>query len=1238
MAEPDISSSETLTELQQLRLLYFFCFYHAAPFNVKTLVHSLIPPGALSYLLSTYDILRPWLMALRVREGPVNDISTIVQLYEEIVKTGFFINPPPFESYSQTLVARITTLGRPKLQVQQEAQSEVYQRASTNTQQQVSNVSHGNFKPNSSVNTEPNTSILSNSKYAGIKPFDFQSSSQNPGLVCEQKTFYQHQFRPFSNLPSNKSSPVKHVSPNVKNNSKKTASSVNSNHSSIPSSITKSNISSLDVYGSEKLISSGSQQPGHGMVQTTSDKVNASASLYDRSPSKKDITSSRNTSSYNLGSMRNPSTLKNAAHANPFEGLRFQGSSAVLKEGLNSTVKKTFFDNLNSEKVCPSVSPFLTPDNIASSILYSTASFSRSKPDRPRLNLSLELKLMQNELNKGQLKKQFKGDLRNLADWNNLSLVSSKFPSLPITNLRPDGSFLKHRRFNEEIAYNRQTLEKAIKQLDLSPDKVIQLREQNGVAVNGRVCYPTRNKHSEISAQSSSSLGVTKSLASEVYSSSTVDTISKLNTDKDNYLIKSKKEPIQQKSVSSETTLVKPSSTSSYIDTTNNVLKTNSSFKSSGLTSGPRNEKELLPEGIPTSHNNSETQAQTADVSNIAASADGIYNSDQEKPPEKLDVTKRAFGREIENSNEKELLTSTFLSPSAESQVCLAEIKTIRPGLVPKKQFSVDQNNVISDNTDCSLPKPSNSKLSSISSDGDASSNRMAVPDKSPFVHAAPNSKALTKDSFSTHISVSSLLHSDNEISPIDSTRKDYFTSKDSNLQTLKEDASSTKQAKDSGTNDFDKLISGNDVSKNNSGEEQSRSALKPLISGKLSSCESINLTKDISTVKRKEYFGIESTSSKQPFHDTGSIKIPAKRSFDTIDKDFRSSNIPFADKIKEDGGDKNVISSIHITTELPKSMPVEVPTNAGAQSDQSNVVDSESLNLRENISTSVADVSLSQAGNEAVLSKKACKPLVLIDPFEEKVLKAFNMLSKGYAEYRCQWEGCLANLHSLENFIKHVLLLHHPKSCSVVKCLWASCDMVLPSEEFEMHLRGHLNNIRLNCEVSNCKKCFSNYEDMFKHLQHSHLPFKFTPESFIKIRNGNVKEEARRTRNAYTQKSGEVECFMETCTPIAKPAPANWYPVPPPGFNSSLLSRLTQSNQSKDKIIAALAKRNVYKSFAGLYDSKGKNDNTGYDFDSNYARVGRHGSFILPVSKSVPTPSLLIEGSIVQRKNIKIE
>nr|5IKJ_B Chain B, Cryptic loci regulator protein 1 [Schizosaccharomyces pombe 972h-] len=88
----------------------------------------------------------------------------------------------------------------------------------------------------------------------------------------------------------------------------------------------------------------------------------------------------------------------------------------------------------------------------------------------------------------------------------------------------------------------------------------------------------------------------------------------------------------------------------------------------------------------------------------------------------------------------------------------------------------------------------------------------------------------------------------------------------------------------------------------------------------------------------------------------------------------------------------------------------------------------------------------------------------------------------------------------------------------------------------------------------------------------------------------------------------------------------------------SSLLSRLTQSNQSKDKIIAALAKRNVYKSFAGLYDSKGKNDNTGYDFDSNYARVGRHGSFILPVSKSVPTPSLLIEGSIVQRKNIKIE
>ncbi|WBW71393.1 SHREC complex intermodule linker subunit Clr1 [Schizosaccharomyces osmophilus] len=1133
--------------------------------ELKMQFNTSVPPGVLHYIFSGYKILRPWLMATRMK-GPINDISVINNMFQEVLKTGFFVNPPPVEIYSRQLLKFISVLAGNK----STASIEHYGYSSTFLSNPVANTavptsfgkpvktgnSSGNEVPfkspgNHELNTAsptylPQSSVNNQSSLLKQLPLEnrIANNPPYPTNIASTENQKSHRPGPFSSLPSDPLDAKIHATA--------------SNRFSVPSI---ANSQSVPLWPN---------RPHRVTNESVPPSFEHSNVRPNEPPSQ----------------VYPASTLSSKSSSKPHQPS--QEVSQNLPNGDSSTPKavEPSTSQFNFQKVYPDVSPYLTPDNIGSAILYSTNDFSKSEPDKPRLNLSLELKLMENKLEKGELGPNMKGDLRNLADWDAISLVSSQFPSLSPSSFRPDGSFLKHRRFNDEIMENKEIMEKAIKQLNLSPSDAERLRERNRVQVldDKKLCFSLSksypSNHNQLldrfdKLPGNRKPGTSKKVATKVPTPSA----EKLP----------ETEQTQENEVGEDVPLL---SLSNYRPNLLHNRKQNSNTKAARVKTHVESKK-----------SSNDFALENIDLSSIKASKETSNVAVDSYLAKNIDVAHVKHNVNSILPGDTEHLIEVIEKPINEQRDQETEqTETYRKEFTqkPNKELPGREDPIRTEDSSKQVDEYNNQKSHSL------------ISNKDDEVIKLTNSQIDVEAG--DRLQSSNLTNSEAE-----KTRNSYVP------QTIQITDSSDSE------NQFrDAVLSEVNVEQNSKSDGNIKKR----------SIESVDASSDptLLTIGIPENQGL--LNIKTLLNDDSAQQSSTSNSFnEEAGKSRETSDMLSIEK--EPSLDSSFINkSQHIDIEKDTLQPVntessevDLPTN-DFQS-----LGHELLNASSDVNNSASDLSMQLKATNINQDVPLMETPILLEGIEadkQKVYTSLKSLPQGFTEFKCKWTSCEANLHSLENLFTHIKKLH--TQCtdegSTLKCCWNQCFLSLGSGQMDAHIREHLEKIQHNCKVPGCKKGLSNYEEFQEHLMFSHLPYKFEPSALITTRKSRLQEGNRRTRNNQGDKSAVPGFFLNTSTPIIKPAPSNWYPVPPPGFSPSVFARLNQNNQSKERTVSSLAKRNVFHSFAGLRNDHMKTTGSDSTSDAQYARVGQIGQLFTAVSKSECLPSMIIEGIVVQRKN----
>ncbi|EPY53944.1 cryptic loci regulator Clr1 [Schizosaccharomyces cryophilus OY26] len=1165
--ENDLNCANALNEIQQRRLIYFFSCYHLLTMELKMLFNTSIPPGILSYIFSGYKIIRPWLMATRLK-GPINDFSVIIKVFQDVLDTGFFVNPPPIEIYSRQLLKFISVLAGNKSSPSSQhsanppassSNTPVNTPVPTPTEQLVkpsysigvnrppvysrnhgSNTGSSKHPPRSSYNTHPSLS----------KSFPSSSQNQIPNHLAYPANSSASEYRDhrypvsFSSAPpiANRNIPVP--------NTKPVASMTNG-----------------------RFTPSWNNQPNRRMNET----VHPSS----------EYTNVR--SNVPLTQVPPPSTLNSKPPSESEQASQIPQDSFDGDTTTPNVVEPSPC-HFNFQRIYPNISPYLTPDNIGASILYSTTDFSKSKPHNPRLNLSLELKLRENNLEKGELKQSMKGDLRNLADWDAISLVSSQFPSLPASNFRPDGSFLKHRRFNDEVMENKEILEKAIKQLNLSPLDAERLRERNRVQLldDKKVCTPSLkdypSKDNQLLARLDNANNEKLKVSNEVIPKAPATSVEDVSKTKD-----ARNKNLQESEVVEDVPLSilshkgkgrLPRDQKRRSGT--KPVHTLESMRNEESSNEPAFEKVDL-----SSIRNSEKTSDATIQSTLAKDVDDIH--ERQIASHVISDSTKSVSEITEIPNDKQKGQGTgdsqrvgiYEKDSTQNSIKeLSEREHLTQTKTSAEKVDIHNNqnpNLLPSYTDDELVNPTNSEVGIARKQDVSLTNGEGMELRNPYV--SPSSQMADS--------------SDSEEQFRDAVLSDARIERNNNS----DGKHSIENVEESSYPTLDHKIH-NDKEYLN---------IKALLNDESTSQSTRSDSFNEEALKSKDASGIYSLE-KEP-----------------------SENLSLVDTSHSVSEEKETLQPVNsISSEIDSSVSETHP------------IINEPLNKSKDLDDATSDLS-KQLNATKIIQDVPSKDMAIseaeIEANKHQVLSTVNSLPQGFAEYKCKWDGCESTLHTLNTLFIHLKKLHF--NCedggSTLKCCWGQCCLSLGPEQIDAHIYEHLEKIQHICKVPGCKKGFSVYKEFHEHLLFSHLPYKFQPAAFITTRKSRLQEGNRRTRNNQGNKSSSPEFFLNTSTPIIKPAPLNWYPVPPPGFSPSVFARLNQSNQAKEKTISSLAKRNVSLSFSGLHNDDVKTaspEERSSASDAQYARPGRVGRLFTSVSKANYLPAMIIEGTVVQRKN----
>ncbi|EEB05909.1 cryptic loci regulator Clr1 [Schizosaccharomyces japonicus yFS275] len=401
--------------LNQRRFLYFMMNFHVLPDRVKTVFRDIVPKPHYSYIDSVNTVLNSWLTN-RISESSSSDLSMIMRLYEEILKSGFFDTPIPLSTYEQLNKSS----------------------AASNTDTKSGPLSMGE--------------VSFSSAQTIVKDSLSQSSSSLPNETA-RPTVEQNEVRvsPPTNNMTVDSRPI-------------TVQSQSSNES-MDNNITLPPLSlpTIGTLSENTLPPLSSSQPVYTTFQNNGG-LNAAPVLAPISASQPALLPQSLTDVQpQLNTGYPPSSVD--TNAPPVNSQ--PNKSDLLYERPKLVQPSSAFFNFN--RLDKRVSPYLTPENIASAILYATNNRQRYRGKNPRLNLSLELLLNRKSLNI-DFNDAFDEDLRNMTDWNRLSEVCVRYPTLPTSSIKRDGSFYKHLLFEQEEAQYQQAIEKSLNILDLKSD------------------------------------------------------------------------------------------------------------------------------------------------------------------------------------------------------------------------------------------------------------------------------------------------------------------------------------------------------------------------------------------------------------------------------------------------------------------------------------------------------------------------------------------------------------------------------------------------------------------------------------------------------------------------------------------------------------------------------------------------------------------------------------------------
>ncbi|EPX72486.1 cryptic loci regulator Clr1 [Schizosaccharomyces octosporus yFS286] len=1160
MQDDDPNCAKALYEIQQRRLIYFFSLYHLLTMELKMQFNTSVPPGVLHYIFSGYKILRPWLMATRIKK-PINDYSLIVNTFQEVLKTGFFVNPPPVEVYSRQLLKFISVVAGNKIGVP--IQQRGYPSTSLTNPATEINVPTSSGKPpkpaNSSLPQMYPRSFGRNNLNANFSTYSPQSSVNNRFILSEQPRPEYRTTYPAS-IASSENQKYRH--PGLAFSA--------SSHASVPTQASRI----LPVPGFVNNPLATSQYNGHtdGLAHPSIHYNNIDP---NESPSQ----------------VRATSTLSKNSPSKPNQPS--QPSQILPKVDLPvPTTVDPSDSQFNYQKVYPDVSPYLTPDNIGSAILYSTNDFSKSEPGKPRLNLSLELKLMENNLEKGELGPNLKGDLRNLADFDAISLVSSRFPSLPASSFRPDGSFLKHRRFNDEVMENKEIMEKAIKQLNLSASDAERLRERNRVQVQDdkKLCFSFSKKHPSNHNQ-------------------LLDKFDKLHGDR-------KSDPSRK--AATETPTPSKAKLPETGQTRNKVILEDKFDENVPLLNHSHNKPTLA-------HSRKQNSKSPA-----MSDKDHVQNK-----------------KSNDNGTYKDIDLSSIKASKHANEV------TVNNDLTRHTEVTYGEQNV--------KPSPPSAAKSSIEVLGKPINEQKIQG----MDHTDSNKKVFSKKLNEGLPERQSIIQTEDG-----SKQVGEYTNRNSSLVSDKDDKVVNQ------TNSEITVVSPNRTKRSSVMKNESLKTNNSYVSSTIPTAHSSDIDEQLRNVisleanveQNKELDGnkkkrsIESVD-KSSDHTGLTNEVPKNQELLNIkmllnDESHQQISAPTPGEVGEENGDTSDMQSRQTEFSL-KSYSADTLQRINKEkeslqsfdtesfeimisTDEFQSVSHESVNVSNDINDSASDLSKQLKAtkiNQDHTLTEAPNLQREVETDKQHVYNSLKSLPQGFTEFKCHWASCEATLHSLKTLFIHIKKLHTQSrhDNSTFKCRWSHCSVSLDSKQIDAHIRGHLEAIQHNCSVPGCKKGFSNYQEFQEHLTFSHLPYKFEPAALITTTKSGLQEGNRRTRNNQGDKSAVPGFFLDTSTPIVEPAPSNWYPVPPPGFSPSVFARLSQDNQSKEKTMSSLAKRNVFQSFSGLHNDHMKtsdSDKRSNTSDAQYARVGQVGQLFTTVPKSKCLPSMIIEGTVVQRKN----
>lgn len=173
-----------------------------------------------------------------------------------------------------------------------------------------------------------------------------------------------------------------------------------------------------------------------------------------------------------------------------------------------------------------------------------------------------------------------------------------------------------------------------------------------------------------------------------------------------------------------------------------------------------------------------------------------------------------------------------------------------------------------------------------------------------------------------------------------------------------------------------------------------------------------------------------------------------------------------------------------------------------------------QNVQVDRNEATAMAEL---EAAREVHRTNKAKHSAVMSSDQSEKT-------DLGYPVYKCGWHKCGAELHNFETLIRHCDLIHgRPTEDGIYHCLWGICRIsqnltFKTFDRWQNHTdEEHQQAIKHACLYKDCKKCFSEEEDLQFHVAMEHEDVNQRRKRNLASESADVPEHKRRQMTFHT-------------------------------------------------------------------------------------------------------------------------